>query len=106
MSKGDKRFKHDDWQDNALFSYVSGLPAADCGAGFGTWSPRRASTARPGGAAVHTRQFVDALSPSNFAFTNPRSAARTLETGGENLVNGLKNMLDDLERGKGSSAFV
>jgi polyhydroxyalkanoate synthase len=49
----------------------------------------------------YTRQFVDALSPSNFALTNPGSGAATIESGGENLINGLKNMLGDLERGKG-----
>ncbi len=48
-----------------------------------------------------TRQFVDALSPSNFAVTNPQVLRTTVETNGENLVKGLDNMLKDLERGKG-----
>ena len=49
----------------------------------------------------YTRQFVDALAPTNFAMTNPEVARRTVETGGENLVQGLSNMLEDLERGQG-----
>jgi polyhydroxyalkanoate synthase len=49
----------------------------------------------------YTRQFVDALAPSNFAATNPEVVRATLESGGENLVKGLQNLLADLERGDG-----
>jgi len=44
---------------------------------------------------------VDALSPTNFPITNPEVLRSTLESGGENLLNGLRNLLGDLERGKG-----
>jgi polyhydroxyalkanoate synthase len=49
----------------------------------------------------YTRQFVDAMAPSNFVLTNPEVLRTTIESGGENLVNGLRHVLDDLERGKG-----
>src|SRR6202023_2461410 len=49
----------------------------------------------------YTRQFVDAIAPSNFLLTNPEVLRTTLESGGENLVRGLQNLLGDLERGKG-----
>ena len=49
----------------------------------------------------YTRQFVDALSPSNFAMTNPEVLRTTLESGGENLLKGLENLLKDLEEGNG-----
>jgi polyhydroxyalkanoate synthase len=41
------------------------------------------------------------MAPSNFLLTNPEVLRRTVETGGENLVRGLNNLLADLERGKG-----
>lgn len=48
-----------------------------------------------------TKQFVDALSPTNFVMTNPEVLQTTIDSHGENLVNGLRNLLEDLERGDG-----
>jgi polyhydroxyalkanoate synthase subunit PhaC len=47
-----------------------------------------------------TRAMVDAMSPSNFAFTNPEVMKKTLESGGENLLRGLEHMLRDMRQGK------
>lgn len=49
----------------------------------------------------YTRQFIDALSPSNFLFTNPEVLEETMETGGENLIRGFENLIEDLKRGQG-----
>jgi polyhydroxyalkanoate synthase len=49
----------------------------------------------------YARQFVEAMSPSNFLLTNPEILRRTVETGGDNLLRGLSNLLMDLERGRG-----
>ena len=45
-----------------------------------------------------TRQILDMASPSNCIATNPVVQRRILETGGQNLVHGLRNFLDDWER--------
>ena len=52
----------------------------------------------------YARQFVDAMSPSNFLLTNPEVLRKTAETGGENLLQGLNNLLTDLERGTRQAA--
>src|SRR3546814_2350538 len=100
--KGDKRFKDPAWQESAVFDYFkqSYLLTA-------RWmkdTVRQADGIDPKVARkvdFYTRQFVDAMSPSNFLLTNPEVLRATAESNGENLVKGLENLLDDLERGKG-----
>jgi polyhydroxyalkanoate synthase len=99
---GDRRFKDAAWNENTLFDFVkqSYLLTARWMQntvrdveGLDEKSAKKVD--------FYTRQFVDALAPSNFVMTNPEVLKATLETGGENLVRGLQNLLDDLERGKG-----
>ncbi|MGH6946270.1 MAG: PHA/PHB synthase family protein [Kiloniellales bacterium] len=100
--KGDRRFRDAAWDENELFDFIkqSYLLSA-------RWMQ---STVRQVDGLddktaqkidFYTRQFVDAMAPSNFVLTNPEVLRATLESGGENLVKGLENLLEDLERGKG-----
>jgi len=56
-----------------------------------------------------TQSFVEAMSPANFAFTNPAVLQRIFETRGANLLTGLERMLEDIQRGQirhvGDNAF-
>src|SRR5262249_16101665 len=52
-------------------------------------------------AEFYTRQFVSALSPTNFAVTNPAVLNATIEARGENLLNGFRNLVEEIERGGG-----
>ena len=99
---GDRRFRDEAWSENPLYDHIkqSYLLASK----FMLSTVREtegldAHTAHK--VDFYTRQFIDALAPTNFAMTNPEVARRTVETGGENLVQGLSNMLEDLERGQG-----
>jgi polyhydroxyalkanoate synthase len=47
----------------------------------------------------HLQQFVEAMAPVNFLFTNPEALRRTFETGGANLAEGARNLLSDIEKG-------
>lgn len=46
------------------------------------------------------KQFVDAMSPSNFMATNPEVLKATVESGGANLLKGLEHLLEDLKSGR------
>ncbi len=52
-------------------------------------------------AAFYARNFVEAMHPANFAALNPEMLEVTVAEKGQNLVRGLKMMLEDMERGKG-----
>ena len=54
--------------------------------------------------AFYTRQFVDAMAPTNVLATNPAALRESVETRGESLLRGLGNLLDDLERNDGRFA--
>jgi len=51
--------------------------------------------------AHFTGQIVDLMAPTNFLPTNPDAIDRALETGGESLVQGLENLVNDLEANDG-----
>ena len=46
-------------------------------------------------------QYLGAVSPANFAATNPDVVKRTKETNGANLVQGFAHLIEDLTSGKG-----
>ncbi len=45
-------------------------------------------------------QFIDAVSPANFAFSNPVVIKESLESGLENIVKGMENFLEDIKKSK------
>ncbi len=98
----DKRFKHPEWSENAIFGFVKDsylVAAKSILTAIREVQGMDDATARK--VDFYTRQFVDALSPSNFVATNPEVLAETLNSGGQNLLRGLENLLVDLERGNG-----
>ena len=99
---GDRRFKDAAWSESTLFDFIKQsylLTARWLQSTVKQVDGLDEHTARK--VDFYTRQFVDAMAPSNFVLTNPEVLRTTIESGGENLVNGLKHVLDDLERGKG-----
>ena len=99
---GDKRFKDREWQENQIFDFIkqSYLLTAN-------WL--QTTVARVDGldpksrrrVEFYTKQFADAIAPTNFVLTNPEVLRVTLQSNGENLVRGLDNLLLDLDRGQG-----
>ncbi|MFM7691124.1 MAG: class I poly(R)-hydroxyalkanoic acid synthase, partial [Alphaproteobacteria bacterium] len=86
----DKRFKDEAWRDNEVFDFIrqSYLLSARYMQGL-VHDAEGMDEKTAQKVDFYTRQFVDAMSPTNFALTNPEVPRRTAETGGENLLKGL-----------------
>ena len=98
----DKRFKDDAWRENEVFDFIK--QSYLLSARYVQDVVGRAEGLDPKSARkvdFYARQFIDAMSPTNFLLTNPEVLRRTAETGGDNLLRGLSNLLGDLERGHG-----
>ncbi|MEP4190666.1 MAG: class I poly(R)-hydroxyalkanoic acid synthase, partial [Sneathiella sp.] len=100
--KGDKRFRSEEWSKNQIFDYIKQTylltskwvndTVADV-EGLDDQARHKVD--------FYTKQYTDALSPTNFFWSNPDVLKYTMETKGENLVHGLENLLEDLKKGKG-----
>ena len=47
----------------------------------------------------YSRMMVDAMSPTNFALTNPKVLREMKETGGQSIIQGITNYLEDQQAG-------
>lgn len=98
--RGDRRFNADPWRDNPWYSLLKQtyllnsrllndmVEAADIG-------EKEKHKLR-----FYARQFIDSMSPANFAATNPEAIKTALETQGESMRTGFANLLEDLKRGR------
>ncbi|MGH8765448.1 MAG: hypothetical protein ACRET8_06995, partial [Burkholderiales bacterium] len=99
-AKGDNRFKDGDWSSNFIFDYmkqsylITSRHVQNAVAQVEGLSPEAEKKV-----AFFTRQYMDALSPTNFAITNPQVLRETVASGGQNLLKGLNNLLTDMEKG-------
>lgn len=95
----DKRFKHPEWEKNPWFGFLRDLYLLNSKTitnsiqdvtGIDEKTKQKAD--------FFSKQLVNALSPSNFLATNPELIKETIDSKGNNLIRGLRNLLDDLER--------
>ncbi|WP_341757642.1 class I poly(R)-hydroxyalkanoic acid synthase [Candidatus Tisiphia endosymbiont of Ditula angustiorana] len=92
----DRRFKDLAWQDNAYFDFVKQFYLMSSEWLQDNIEQYELAPDLKQHLAFMTHQFINAFSPSNFAFGNPIVLSKILETGGQNLVQGLENFLADI----------
>ncbi|MEM7021189.1 MAG: class I poly(R)-hydroxyalkanoic acid synthase [Pseudomonadota bacterium] len=104
--RSDRRFRDPAWDDNGVFDFIKQSYLLTSRWLVETVNQLDGSDEKTRQKIdFYTRQFVDAMAPSNFVATNPEVLRATLESGGENLLRGLSNLLDDLGRGDGKLAI-
>ena len=97
----DRRFAAKEWQEDP---YYRGLRDAYLLASEqmrGMISIGDGSDAKRSMVKFLLDQYLNAVSPSNYALTNPDVVKRIKETNGGNLVQGFAHFLEDLSSGKG-----
>src|SRR4029079_13583547 len=96
---GDNRFKDPEWEQNPYFdfckqTYLITMRWLDDilqkTEGLDERTRQRAE--------FYLKQLGSALSPSNFPMTNPEVLRETFATSGKNLVQGMANLVHDMER--------
>ncbi len=98
---GDRRFDHPAWAESPVYDYVRQAYLLNSG-----YLKQLAETASvPEGLGKNrlrfaTRQYVDAMAPSNFVATNPEFVKTALETKGESITRGIQNLIGDLQKGR------
>lgn len=97
----DRRFSAPEWQDDAYYrairdSYLLASQQLRDVVSIGEASESSQAMVR-----FLLDQYLNAVSPANFAATNPEVVKRVLETSGANLVQGFAHFIEDLASGKG-----
>ncbi|MCP5406825.1 MAG: class I poly(R)-hydroxyalkanoic acid synthase [Chromatiaceae bacterium] len=97
---GDRRFAGREWRENPVFDYLkqSYLLASNMLTGLADASHLDQENKKK--LKFYTRFFADALSPSNFAATNPEVIQHAIDTKGQSLVDGLQHLMEDMEKGR------
>ena len=99
---GDKRFQDEDWSKHAFFNFLEQtyLVTSDWAESLvddaNTLDPQTRHKAQ-----FYVKQIAAAISPSNFIMTNPELWRETIANNGENLVNGISMLAEDITAGKG-----
>src|SRR5690242_12969478 len=101
-SPRDKRFADPEWKSNQFFDFMMQAYLLTT-----QWAQDLVRNAE--GVDPHTRkkaefyvsQITNALSPSNFVFTNPEVLRETLAQNGDNLARGMSMLAEDIESGNG-----
>ena len=97
----DRRFGSPEWRDSPIFDTVRQSYLAISDKLLGTIEEIEGlDEAARNRLRFATQNFVDAMSPANFVATNPEVMKQTIESNGENLLSGLKNMIGDIQRGQ------
>ena len=104
--RSDRRFRDPAWDDHAVFDFIkqsyllTSRWLVDTVNGLDGFDDKTRQKID-----FYTRQFVDAMAPSNFVATNPEVLRATVESRGANLLHGLNHLLEDLARGEGRLAI-
>lgn len=100
LADGDRRFKDPSWREQPYYdllkqTYLLGSRHLHEFVNMAQVDDRTKLQLR-----FYARQFIDAMSPSNFPATNPEVIRKAIGTRSASLADGMKNLIDDLQKGR------
>lgn len=96
--KGDRRFNSPEWEQ-PLFDYIKQNYLLTSRWMLQVVHQSHSDETAREKMSFFTRQYVDAMSPANFAFTNPEVMKLAVESKGESLQEGMKKLMEDIQKG-------
>ncbi len=98
----DRRFANPLWDSHPFFNYLKQQYLLNAEAITGTVAGLdHMDAADKKRVEYFTRQIVDMFAPTNFLGTNPDALEKAVATDGESLVQGLENLVRDIEANSG-----
>lgn len=97
--KGDRRFDAQEWKDYPLFDYIKQSYLITSNALMRAIESANLDGKTKEEMVFFARHFVDAMSPANYAHTNPEVLKLAAETKGKSLVSGLESLQGDIRKG-------
>jgi polyhydroxyalkanoate synthase len=99
-NKNDKRFNAPEWEEMPYFNFLKQNYLLMSQLMTGIIDSVNLDKITKKKLNFYTQQFLDAMSPSNFAATNPEVLKLAQSTNGQSLIEGFKNMMEDMEKGR------
>src|SRR6185437_10186115 len=96
----DKRFAAPEWNELPVFRYFRDSYLLTARMMMQAVEESKLDPATKQRMRFFMRQYLDAAAPSNYLFTNPEALKAAMESRGETLTHGIKNLLGDLEKGR------
>jgi polyhydroxyalkanoate synthase len=97
---GDKRFSAPEWEAMPVFRYFRDSYLLTAKMMMDAVEKADLDAATKQRMRFFMRQYLDAAAPSNYLLTNPEAIKAAMESRGETLQEGLKNLLADMEKGR------
>src|ERR1700688_2600087 len=97
--RGDRRFNAAEWRDNPAYSLLKQSYLLNARLVGDVVEAAALDEPTKDRLRFYTRQFIDSMSPANFAATNPEVMQLAFETRGASLKAGFENLLADMRKG-------
>jgi polyhydroxyalkanoate synthase subunit PhaC len=99
-NKSDRRFAGDQWKQSSYHNFLKDMYLVNTRYVNNLIERAVVDEKTRGRLRFFARQILDAMSPANYLATNPQALQRAMETGGDSVALGIRNLLQDISKGR------